>query len=75
MLGVLFRSRSTAADRSELIILMHPEVVNTPDLVVQARKNEDRRTYLGGGLEQQLLPMEVRKALPVKQPKKTISGK
>ena len=71
VLGALFRSRSTAADRSELIILMHPEVVNTPDLVVQARKNEDRRTYLGGGLEQQLLPMEVRKAIPVKQAKTT----
>ena len=71
VLGALFRSRSTAADRSELIILMHPEVVNTPDLVVRARKNEDRRTYLGSGLEQQLLPMEVRKAMPVKQAKKT----
>ena len=48
---------------------MHPEVVNTPTLLVQARKDEERRTYLGTGLEGQMLPMEVRKAIPVKKPK------
>jgi Flp pilus assembly secretin CpaC len=67
VIGTLFRSRSIASDRSELIILMHPEVVNTPSLLVQTRKNEERRTYLGSDLENQLLPMEVRKAIPVKQ--------
>ena len=69
VIGNLFKARADTADRSELIILMHPEVVNTPTLLVQARKDEERRTYLGTGLEGQMLPMEVRKAIPVKKPK------
>ena len=65
VLGALFRSRTTAADRSELIILMHPEVVNTADLLAKVQENEARRTYLGNGLEDQLLPAIVRKATAV----------
>ncbi len=65
VIGALFRSRTLSGDRSELIILMHPEVVNTEDLLVKARENEARRTYLGNGLEDQLLPAEVRKATAV----------
>ena len=77
VLGPLFRSRTTGGDRSELIILMHPQVVNTPDLLAQTRKNEGRRTYLGSDLEGQLLPNEVRKALPVEKKviKKTVTTK
>ena len=67
VIGNLFKARTDTADRSELIILMHPEVVNTPALLAQASKNEERRTYLGSDLEGQMLPMEVRKAIPVKQ--------
>ena len=69
VIGNLFKARTTDADRSELIILMHPEVVNTPALLAQVNKNEARRTYLGSDLEGQLLPMQVRKAIPVKKPK------
>ncbi len=65
VIGALFRTRSRAGDRSELIILMHPEVVNTNDLLVKVQENEARRTYLGNGLEEQLLPAEVRKATAV----------
>ena len=75
VVGELFRSRSKGADRSELIILMHPEVVNTPTLLVQAGKNEERRTYLGGDLENQLLPNEVRKAIPVEKPVTVVTVK
>ena len=71
VIGTLFRARTTAADRSELIILMHPEVVNTPSLLAKVEKDESRRTYLGSDLEGQLLPMQVRKAIPVKRPKAT----
>ena len=65
VLGALFRSRTQSGDRSELIILLHPEVVNTEDLLAKVQENEARRTYLGNGLEDQLLPNEVRKATAV----------
>ena len=71
VIGNLFKARTTDADRSELIILMHPEVVNTPALLVQTEKNESRRTYLGSDLEGQMLPSQVRKAIPVKKAKPT----
>ena len=66
VLGALFRSRVRDADRSELIILMHPEVVNTPTGLERLEANEGARTYLGGNLEPQLLPAEVRKATAVR---------
>ena len=72
LLGTFFRSKTTAGDRSELIILMHPEVVNTPDLLAKVKENEGRRTYLGADLEGQLLPNIVKKAIPVKQEKVTV---
>ena len=65
VLGALFRSRTLSGDRSELIILMHPEVVNTADLLAKVQQNEANRTYLGNGLEDQLLPAVVRKATAV----------
>ena len=65
VIGALFRSRTLSGDRSELIILMHPEVVNTADLLAKVQENEAKRTYLGNGLEAQLLPAEVRKATAV----------
>ena len=65
VIGPLFRTRTRAGDRSELIVLMHPEVVNTNDLLVKVQENEAKRTYLGNGLEEQLLPAEVRKATAV----------
>ncbi len=43
----LFSSRTRNADRSELIILMHPEVVNTDALVKAQLPKEENRTYLG----------------------------
>ena len=65
VIGALFRSRTLNGDRNELIILMHPEVVNTPAMLAKFQENEGRRTYLGGNIEQQLLPAEVRKATAV----------
>ena len=71
---LLFSSRTRDHDRSELIILMHPEVVNTNPEQFYARDKEEAKTYLGKGLENQLDPVEVRRAFPVKttvQAKKT----
>ena len=65
ILGNLFRTRTRGGDRSELIILMHPEVVNTPTMLARLQENEGRRTYLGGNLEEQLLPAVVKKATAV----------
>ena len=64
---LLFSTRTRDKDRSELIILMHPEVVNTNPDQIRVREKEENKTYLGAGLEQQLDPIEVRRALPVKQ--------
>ena len=65
VIGNLFRSRTRAGDRSELIILMHPEVVNTPTMLARLKEEEGRRTFLGSNIEEQLLPAEVRKAKAV----------
>ena len=62
---ILFTTHTRNADRNELIILMHPEVVNTDTLVKNVLPQEENRTYLGHDLETQLLPLEVRKAIPV----------
>ncbi len=62
---ILFTTHTRNADRNELIILMHPEVVNTDTLVKAQLPKEEDRTYLGHDLETQLLPLEVRKAIPV----------
>ncbi len=67
VLGELFKTKTRDASRSELIILMHPEVVTTPGIMDDIREHEENRTYLGHDLEDQLLPTDplVRKALPV----------
>jgi general secretion pathway protein D len=63
---IFFRSTTHTIMRSELIILLHPEVVNTPDAILASSVGEQNRTYLGTNLENELLPnMPVRKALPV----------
>ena len=62
---LLFSSRTRNNDRSELIILMHPQVVNTDPEQFALRDKEESKTYLGHGLEQQLDPIEVRRAIPV----------
>ena len=64
---LLFTTHTRNADRNELIILMHPEVVNTDALVKAQLPQEEDRTYLGHDLEGQLQPLEVRKAIPVTQ--------
>ena len=63
---LLFKTKTRTIMRSELIILLHPEVVNTPDSILRASVNEQNRTYLGTHLENDLLPnLPVRRALPV----------
>ena len=43
LLGVLFSSRSTAKTRDELLVLMRPTVLKTPELAaIQAKKEEAR---------------------------------
>lgn len=72
LLGELFKAKTHDFNRSELIILLHPEVVNTPGQIADATADQERRTYLGGNLEDQLLPnFPVRKAIPVDQPATT----
>ncbi len=67
VLGELFKSKTRDVSRSELIILMHPEVITSLGLMNPLREREENRTYLGHDLEDQLLPADlpVRKALPV----------
>jgi general secretion pathway protein D len=66
LLGELFKARTRDISRNELIILLHPEVVNTPEKILTASTDEQNRTYLGTNLENQLLPnIPVRKAIPV----------
>ena len=66
---LLFSSRTRNNDRSELIILMHPEVINTNPDQIKLREREEAKTDLGSGLENQLDPVEVRRAYPVKTTK------
>jgi general secretion pathway protein D len=43
LLGVLFSARSTSKTRDELLVLMRPTVLKTPELAaIQAKKEEDR---------------------------------
>jgi general secretion pathway protein D len=68
VLGELFKQHTHDINRSELIILLHPEIVNTPQRIAQATVEQEASTYLGGNLENDLLPnIPVRKALPVSQ--------
>ena len=55
---LLFSSRTHGTqDRNELIILLHPEVVNTRSRSIKGvLPKEENRTYLGHDLEAQLLP-------------------
>jgi general secretion pathway protein D len=63
---IFFKARTRTITRSELIILLHPEVVNSPDRILAASVDEQNRTYLGTNLEDQLLPnLPVRKAIAV----------
>lgn len=54
---LLFKSRTRDQNRSELIVLLSPEVDNSPDTIEQKRRDEEQRLYLGGNLEDQLLPV------------------
>ena len=66
VLGNLFKAKTRDLTRNELIILLHPEVVNTAGIMADVREQEENRTNLGHDLEDQLLPNHpVRKALPV----------
>ena len=56
ILGYLFKSTSKSNSRSELIILMHPVVVNTAKQLARGKYNEEQRYYLEGDLEGQLYP-------------------
>jgi general secretion pathway protein D len=66
---LLFKTQTKNANRSELIILLHPEVVNTPALLEAKRQEEEQRIYLGGNLEDQLYPLDrpVRRAVAVQR--------
>lgn len=83
VVGNLFKSRTRDANRSELIILMQPEVVDTANVMADLRHREENKTYLGSDLDRQIDPLEpkktIRKAIPVQatttttmQTKKTI---
>ena len=65
---LLFSTRTRNHDRSELIILMHPEVVNSNEEQYAVRDKEEAKTYLGKGLENQLDPVQVRRAYPGRPP-------
>lgn len=54
---LLFKSRTRDQNRSELIVLLSPEVDNAPDTIEQKRRDEERRLSLGANLEDQLLPV------------------
>lgn len=54
---LLFKSRTRDQNRSELIVLLHPEVDNLPGTIEQKRYEEEQRLYLGSNLEDQLLPV------------------
>ena len=76
LLGNLFKAKTHDVTRNELIILMHPEVVNTAGIMADVREREENRTYLGHDLEDQLLPdYPVRKALPVNKTQTTTTLK
>ena len=65
VIGPLFATRARNINRSELIILLHPEVTNTPFELVEQRREEERHQYLEGNLEDQLVPIVPRaKAVP-----------
>ena len=68
MLGNLFKSKTRDVMRNELIILMHPEVVNTAGIMDDVREKEENRTYLGHDLEDQLLPNVPCAQGPARQP-------
>ena len=71
VVGNLFKSRTRDANRSELIILMQPEVVDTANVMTNLRHREEDKTYLGPYLDRQLDPLEqkkpIKKAIPVKK--------
>lgn len=54
---LLFKSKTRDQSRSELIVLLHPEVDNMPGTIEQKRRDEEQRLYLGSNLEDQLLPV------------------
>src|SRR5207245_3894018 len=43
LLGALFSSRSVSRDRKELVVLMRPTVLRTPDLAALAATEEQNR--------------------------------
>ncbi len=67
VIGGLFKSHTRDATRSELIILMQPEVVDTAGVMADLREREEGKTYLGHDLDRQVDPIQVKKAIPVTQ--------
>ncbi len=76
ILGYLFKSQSRSDNRSELIILLHPVVMNTAKQIARGKYDEEQRYYMTGDLAGQLYPPgrpqpapnSVRKAIRVEQP-------
>ena len=65
LIGPLFATRTKNIARSELVILLHPEVTNTPTELIDQRREEERHQYLEGNLDEQLTPIVPRaKAVP-----------
>jgi type II secretory pathway component GspD/PulD (secretin) len=78
ILGYLFRDTNKSNNRSELIILIHPQVLGSSKQLARGRYDEEQRYYLSGDLAGQLYPPgrpvplpdsdSVRKAVPVNKP-------
>jgi type II secretion system protein D len=73
-LGMLFRNTSRENNRSELIILMCPQVVNTPEEIIDNTQREQQRLSVEPDLDATLdatstsraFKPEIRRALPVR---------
>ena len=73
-MGPLFQTRTRNINRSELIILIHPEVTNTPAELAEQRGQDDRSRYLQSNLEEQIVPLS-RRAKPVDPTTTTVRKK
>lgn len=54
---LLFKSKTRDQNRSELIVLLSPEVDDRSGTLEEKRRSEEQRLYLGSNLEDQLLPV------------------
>ncbi len=71
--NIFFRSHTDDKNRSELLILLQPEVINTPKLLAQRREQEEHRLYMEPDLDGQLNP--VVKTTKTKTTTTTLRGK